>query len=198
MEPCRWIFSAPTTIRKSPPISSPNDNSGTFKMRCKKTIACGRILADRNHATTAKPTICISRRSTLATLSSYSCAPISLMENPTTSRASNSAMITVVKISRPMGSLKCPLSASTFATSPRLDSDRMPARASASVKSRLRAKLISKKLDVRTRAMSSEMSTDTVAATKNRPRIVATKLGMSISSRPTRKKKTKIPMPKKV
>ena len=34
-------------------------------------------------------------------------------------------MITVVKISRPMGSLKCPLSASTFATSPRLDSDRM-------------------------------------------------------------------------
>ena len=64
------------------------------------------------------------------------CAASSPMVRPTTSRASTSAMITTVKIRRPISSLSNPLSARTLATKPRLDRDRMPARANALSNSR--------------------------------------------------------------
>ena len=43
-----------------------------------------------------------------------------------------------------------------------------------------------------------DMITDIEVATKWRPRMVATKPGMSISSSPTRKKKTKMPISRKM
>ena len=88
------------------------------------------------------------------------------MVNPTTSSAVTSAMITTVKILSPIGSLRWPPSASTFATSPRLDSDRIPASARASVKPRPSANWSPSRSEVTTSAASSEMITDTTAATK--------------------------------
>ena len=117
--------------------------------------------------------------------------PASLMVNPTMSKAISSAMITVVNISRPSGSLRCPSSASTLATMPRLDSAKTPDSASAEVKGRSRTKWVTPS------AARRGTITDTVAATKNRPRIVATKPEMSTSSSPIRKKKTKTPTLKK-
>ena len=145
----------------------------------------GSTLADSTQETTVNPAIWPSRMNTWVTLNAW---PESWMENPTINRASNSAIINVVKISRPIGSLRFPPSASTFATSPRLDSDKIPAKASASVKCRLRANSMPRTSEVTASAARREMATDKVEATKNRPRIVDKKPGMSISSRPIRKR----------
>ena len=118
--------------------------------------------------------------------------------NPINSRAISSATMTAVKISSPMGFLRCPLSASTLVTRPRLESERMPESARASMKSRPSAKLTPKRSEVTKRALAMETATDTTAATKNRPRRVDLKLGRSISSRPTRKKNRKIPTCRKM
>ena len=111
---------------------------------------------------------------------------------PTTSNARSSAMIAVVKIRMPTGSFRCPPSANTFATRPRLEIDSMPAMANAVVKLNPRPK--SKKIsDVIVRAAKRDMRTEIVAATKNRPLMVDTKLLMSISSKPIMKKRMKTP-----
>ena len=162
MVPCRPIFSAPTTIRNSPPSSSPNDSSGTFRKRCRNRIAGGSTRVDSTQVTTTNPKICSSRVTIPIRLGSW-CSP---MVNPTTSSAATSAIATMVKILRPIGSLRWPESASTLATSPRLDSDRMPASASASVKCRPSAKGSPARSEVTSMAATSEMITDSTAATK--------------------------------
>ena len=88
------------------------------------------------------------------------------MVNPTTSSAATSAMITTVNTLRPIGSLRCPPSASTLAARPRLDSDRMPASASASVNSSPSAKSTPSRSEVTVNAATSEIATDSTAATK--------------------------------
>ena len=103
-------------------------------------------------------------------------------------------MITMVKIFSPMGCLSVPASASTLTASPRLDSDRMPARANASLKSRPRPTSMPKRSEVTARAATIEMATEIMAAAKYRPRMVATKPGTSTSSSPTMKKSTKTPI----
>ena len=120
------------------------------------------------------------------------------MVTPTTSRLITSAMMTAVNILRPISSFSSPLSDKTLATMPRLDNERMPARQSALVNSRLRAKSTPRKSEVTSRETRTEMTTDRAPAMKKRPRIVAMKPGMSISSRPIRKKRTKTPMPRKI
>ena len=63
MDPCSSMRSAATTIRKSPPMRRPNASSGTLKWRSRVMIAGGRTLADSTHASTVKPTMCVSRKS---------------------------------------------------------------------------------------------------------------------------------------
>ena len=119
----------------------------------------------------------------------------SLMANPTTNRAISSAMTTAVKIWTPTGSFSRPSSTSTLATRPRLDSDSTPASANACVK--LRPRCASKKTSVVTaRATSIDMVTDSTEARKRRPRMAARNPLMSSSSRPMRKKKMNMPMPR--
>ena len=160
--PCRPIFSAPTTIRNSPPSNRPNDSSGTFTKRCRNRIAGGSTRVDSTQVTTTKPAICRSSVTSPSTLGSW-CSP---MVKPTTSSAATSAMATMVKIFSPIGSFRWPESASTLATSPRLDSDRMPASASASSKCRPSAKENPARSEVTSMADTSEMITDSMAATK--------------------------------
>ena len=157
-------------------------------------MAAGSTLADSSQASTTKPTIWARRVSTETTLTLRS---FSLMVNPTTSSEAISAMITIVKIFSPSGCLRVPESERTLAARPRLDSDRTPARASDSLKSSPKPRSSPKRSEVTTRAASSEMMTEMIAAAKYRPLMVATKPGTSISSRPTMKNSTNIPISRK-
>lgn len=73
-------------------------------------MAWGSSLADMHQIITAKPTISVSRTNTPAALRPGSCSP---MVTPTTSRLVTSAIITTVKILRPISSFRSSLSAST-------------------------------------------------------------------------------------
>ena len=117
----------------------------------------------------------------------------SLMAKPTMNRTSISAITTAVKICIPTGSFRRSSSISTLATMPRLDRDSTPATAMASVK--VSSSPTSKMTLVVTASEATmEMATDSTAAIKRRPRIARTNPEMSSSSRPTRKKKMKMPM----
>ena len=61
MVPCRPIISAPTTIRNSPPIISPNDSSGTLSSRCMNSMAGGSTRVDSSQVTITNAAICPSR-----------------------------------------------------------------------------------------------------------------------------------------
>ena len=195
--PCRPTCSAPTTTRNSPPSSSPKESCGTCRRWCRRTMTRGSTFVDTTQVTTANPLICATTISTLRRSSwcPWSAAAWSLIANPTTNNATNSAMTTAVNIWTPTGCLSRPSSTNTFATTPRLESDSTPASASAAVGSKPRCRS-STTVVVTASDTASEISTDNTEATKRRPRTAATNPRTSSSSRPIRKKNRKIPMPR--
>ena len=163
MVPCRPILSAPTTIRKSPPMRRPNESWGTLTKRCRPTMATGSTFADSSQASVTKATILPTRA---RTESAVTLGRVSPRVKPTTSSEAISAMITMVKILSPMGCLRVPESDRTLAARPRLDSDSTPASASASLNSRPSPRSSPKRSDVTARAATSDMTTEMMAAAK--------------------------------
>ena len=190
-DPCRPISSAPTTTRKRPPNSSPNDISGTFRKRSRSVMACGSSFADMNQVITAKPTIAVSRTNTPEALRPYSCSPI---VTPTTSRLPTSAIMTTVKMRRsdqfleqsPCRPAPWPRRRGWTATECRPDT--APCRTGAAARNRRGG---DRRVTIRETRIG--MTTDRTPTTKYRPPTVAMKPGRSSSSRPMRKKRTKIP-----